>query len=173
MTHLKPNFETWDSTDTEEAQKLYGLSTYLKNTEIESNNHENNDSNSKSDRISNLDYNTRALSQYSLEFLFGIISSKAIEYYYLHSFANPNKKTFPHLIQANVLALPIPKIDFSNKKSRSFQLYREICNYVDKINQDDQTDSKENTDKMEYIRKINQNVAKLFNITLSDLKLEK
>jgi len=70
------------------------------------------------------------------------------------------------------LALPIPKIDFSNKKSLSFHLYREICNYVDKINQDDPTDSKENTDKMEYIRKINQNVAKLFNIPLSDLNLE-
>ena len=173
MTHLIPNVETGDSTDTKEAQKLYGLSAYLKTTEKRSKNHEKNDSNSKSDRILNLDYNTRALSQYSLEFLFGIISSKAIEYYYLHSFTNPNKKIFPHLIQANILALPIPKIDFSNKKSLSFQLYRNICNYVDKINQDDQTDSKENTNNMEYIRKINQNVAKLFIIPLSDLNLEK
>jgi len=169
MSHIKSNIKPEVPISTEDSQKSYGLSAFIKDPNEIS---EIYDSTTKSKKFITLDYNSKILSQYSLEFLFGIISSKLIEYYYLHSFTNPNKKTFPHLIQANVLALPIPKIDFSNKKSLSFHLYREICNYVDKINQDDPTDSKENTDKMEYIRKINQNVAKLFNIPLSDLNLE-
>ncbi len=170
MSHILPSIKSDFSNNTGGAQKSHGLSAFIKDPEDIS---EFYDSNLKSNKSITLDYNTKVLSQYSLEFLFGIISSKVIEYYYLHSFANPNKKTFPHLIQANILALPIPKIDFSNKKSRSFHLYREICDYVGKINQNDQTDSKENTDKMEYIKKTNKNVAKLFNVPLSNLNLEK
>ncbi len=169
MSHIKSKIKSDVPNIEGDAQKSHGLSSYIKDPDELS---ENYGSTTKSKKNITLDYNARILSQYSLEFLFAIISSKVIENYYLHNFTNPSKKTFPHLIQANVLALPIPKIDFSNKKSLSFHLYREICNYVDKINQDDPTDSKETTDKMEYIRKINQNVAKLFNIPLSDLNLE-
>ena len=170
MSHIEPSIKSDVPNMTGDAQKSYGLSSFIKDPDEISEIH---DSSPKSKNIITLDYNSKILSKYSLEFLFGIISSKVIEYYYLHSFANPNKKTFPHLIQANILALPIPKIDFSKKKSRSFQLYREICDYVGKINQDDEMGSIENTDKMEYIRKINQNVAKLFNLPLKDLNLEK
>ena len=169
MSHMKPKIKSDISNDASGVQKSYGLSAFIKNADQDS---KIINLNPKSKENIALDYNAKILSQYSLEFLFGIISSKVIEYYYLHSFANPNKKTFPHLIQANILALPIPKIDFLNKKSRSFQLYQEICIYVDKINQDDETELKGNSDKMECISKINQNVAKLFNIPLSDINLE-
>jgi hypothetical protein len=170
MSHIKPKIKTDVPNIKGDAQKSSGLSAFIKDPDEIS---EIYDSTTKSKKIKTLDYNARILSQYSLEFLFGIISSKVIEYYYLHNFTNPNKKTFPHLIQANILALPIPKIDFSNNKSLSFHLYQEICNYVDKINQDEESESLEDAIKMENIRKINQNVAKLFNIPLSDINLEK
>ncbi|MHA1717984.1 MAG: Eco57I restriction-modification methylase domain-containing protein, partial [Promethearchaeota archaeon] len=170
MSHIIPKIKTDIPNIKGDAHKSSGLSAFIKDPDKIS---EIYDSTTKSEKIITLDYNTRILSQYSLEYLFGIISSKVIENYYLHNFTNPNKKTFPHLIQANILALPIPKIDFSNKKSLSFHLYQEICNYVDKINQYGEIESVENNVKMENIRKINQNVAKLFNIPLSDINLEK
>ncbi|UYP46097.1 hypothetical protein NEF87_002382 [Candidatus Lokiarchaeum ossiferum] len=79
------------------------------------------------------DYSPELLRKYSIEFLFGIISSKLIELYYHNNFANPKKKTFPHLIQANVLALPIPKIDFSNSQNPSYTLYLKIEECIRKI----------------------------------------
>ncbi|QEE14617.1 N-6 DNA methylase [Promethearchaeum syntrophicum] len=169
LPHIKPDIKSAKIVEANKTQKSYGLSAFIKDPNQAS---KILNSISKSDEDIGLDYNTTILSQYSLEFLFGIISSKVIEYYYLHSFANPNKKTFPHLIQANILALPIPKIDFLNKKSRSYQLYREICNYVEQINQDNEIESKQNSDRKENISKINQNIAKLFKISLNDINLE-
>ncbi|MHA1720508.1 MAG: Eco57I restriction-modification methylase domain-containing protein, partial [Promethearchaeota archaeon] len=117
-------------------------------------------------------YQNKGLSQYSLEFLFGIISSTVIEFYYFHSFANPNKKSFPHLIQSNILALPIPKIDFSNRNSISFQLYEKICNNVGKLIKYQEVDSQKIPEKEEIINNINESVAKLFNVSLENLNLE-
>ncbi len=77
-------------------------------------------------KLSSNDYSPHILRQYSIEFLFGIISSNIIELYYHNNFANPKKKSFPHLIQANVLALPIPKINFTNSQSQSYKLYHQI-----------------------------------------------
>lgn len=79
------------------------------------------------------EYSPELLRKYSIEFLFGIISSKLIELYYHNNFANPKKKTFPHLIQANVLALPIPMIDFSDLENPSYKLYLKIDEYVRQI----------------------------------------
>jgi hypothetical protein len=72
-------------------------------------------------------------SNYSLEFLFGFITSQLMEFYYYNKFANPNQETFPHLIQANVLALPIPIIDFSDHESESLKHYSIIVDMVRKI----------------------------------------
>jgi TaqI-like C-terminal specificity domain/N-6 DNA Methylase len=74
------------------------------------------------------------MDKYSLEYLFGILTSKVIQYYYMHRFSNPTKKVFPHLIQSNLLAIPIPVIDFKNDGSRSYELYSIITNAIKKLN---------------------------------------
>ncbi|WP_457558809.1 Eco57I restriction-modification methylase domain-containing protein [Candidatus Harpocratesius sp.] len=71
---------------------------------------------------------------FTLEFLFAIITSKMMEFYYFNVFANPKKKAFPHLLQANILALPIPFIDLNDPKSKFSQLYHQIVSSVRQLN---------------------------------------
>ena len=87
----------------------------------------------KFEKGSGNEYSPELLRNYSIEYLFGVISSKIVELYYHNNFANPKKKTFPHLIQANVLALPIPKIDFSLPQTHSHKLYLKIDDFVKQI----------------------------------------
>ncbi|TFH30118.1 MAG: hypothetical protein E4G98_02665 [Promethearchaeota archaeon] len=75
-------------------------------------------------------HDSNILSRYSLEFLFGVVSSKLLEYYYFRLFSNPKKKAFPHLLQANLLALPIPSIDFDDPQSESLASYYVITSLV-------------------------------------------
>ena len=73
--------------------------------------------------------------QYSLEFLFGVITSPIIEKYYYARFSNPKQKAFPHLIQANILALPIPEVNFSDLHSDSMKNYQTVINCVKKMHE--------------------------------------
>lgn len=104
-------------------------------------------------------------SKYSLEFLFGVISSKLAEFYYFHMFSNPLKKVFPHLIQANILALPIPKIKFEDPESVSYQNYEKIVHLVSELNFESTQTHKGKLEKQERIVQINTCVMNLFNVS--------
>lgn len=68
--------------------------------------------------------------RFLLEYILGILNSKAIQYFYSKKFQYQGRKNFPHHIQANILNLPIPKIDFNNTDSKSYKLYIKISFYT-------------------------------------------
>ncbi len=105
---------------------------------------------------------SQILSRYSLEFLFGIVSSKLLEYYYFRLFSNPKKKVFPHLLQANLLALPIPQIDFDDPDSESLASYNKISSLVKNLH------FQQSTENQHLLQAINSEVMRLFSLSLEE-----
>jgi hypothetical protein len=114
------------------------------------------------------------LSRYSAEFLYGVVSSPLMEFYYLHRFANPRKQAFPHLLQTNILALPIPHIDFGDPRSPSYQCYSRIEELVGQLEFDlgsiRPTERGHRPEaKLERIEHANQKILAEINETVMDL----
>ncbi len=107
---------------------------------------------------------------YSLEYLFAIISSKLMEYYYQQKYTNPNKKTFPHIIQANILTLPIPIIDLTDIKSQEYQLYVEINTIIKELFQKINHNNKHSLEVTQLIQQKDELVNLLFNLPKNFLR---
>ncbi len=67
--------------------------------------------------------------KFFLEYILGIITSDIFQFYYSKKYQYKGRKNFPHHIQSNILNLPIPKVNFDDVNSISYQNFIKIVYY--------------------------------------------
>jgi len=116
-------------------------------------------------------------SKYDLKYLFGLLNSSLINFYYRLLFGT--KQLFPRILIENLKVLPIYKIDFSNPKEK--KMHDDLVKLVDKmldLNKQIQKTS-EKSDKWYSLKseiektdkKIDEVVYKLYGITEKEKKI--
>jgi len=118
----------------------------------------------------------------NLKYVLGLLNSYLLSFYYFSKFGEKTKKTFPHLRQESVLALPIRKINLSVKrdKTKHDQLVESVANILTKNEQSNelakifvqtlknythelQSFGKSYYEKVEYVEKIEKKASEIAN----------
>lgn len=114
---------------------------------------------------------------YSIHFVLGVISSRCIQWYWGKTRFD-QKKTFPKIKKDGLLAIPIPKLDFSDKAARS--LHDKLASLVVQLLETRRRESNAHTDgditfydqKAKAIdREIDEIVYRLFGLELEEIRL--
>ncbi len=103
-------------------------------------------------------------SNVSLEFILGVLNSRAITYYLLKKYGENEWKSHPYLTQTQLISLPFPVVDLENE---------EIAKNVELITNIIASEVKESTDKNLSIENdilIEREVANLFKLNKEDYK---
>ncbi|MRT92916.1 N-6 DNA methylase [Ancylomarina sp. 16SWW S1-10-2] len=103
-------------------------------------------------------------SNISLEFILGVLNSRAITYFLLKKYGENEWKSHPYLTQTQLVSLPFPEVDLYNK---------ETANTVEKITNIIASEVKKSANKNLSIKNdilIEREVARLFNLNKEDYK---
>ena len=113
----------------------------------------------------------------NLKFLLGIINSNVTKYFWKKNNSD-EKKTFPKIKKEAILSIPVPSINFKNK--REVELHNEIAKLVDqllKLNEEKsetklQTKVSQLETKIDYCEsRITEIVYQLYGLTEEDIKI--
>ena len=100
----------------------------------------------------------------SLEFILGVLNSRAMTYFLLKKFGENEWKTHPYLTQNMLINLPFPKIDFNSKEAQKW------INRITKTVKNEVVDSKEKNISKGSDLFIERIVAHFFGLNNKDYK---